>query len=74
MNEQDKKITIEILYKINNLIDKLNYEHNSLLKYINECLVIDKKLFNEDNFKKIRDNNKIISNEIMNYTIPLLKE
>lgn len=74
MNEQNKQITIDILYKINNLIDKLNSEHNSLINYLNECLVIDNKVFNRDNFNIVRDNNISIYNEIINYTIPRIKE
>lgn len=74
MNEQNKQITIDILYKINNLIDKLNNEHNSLINYLNESLVIDNKAFSSDTINIIKDNNISISNEIINYTIPRIKE
>lgn len=65
----EKKMVINNLYKINNLIDKLNLKHDLIVNNLEDVMMIDNKIINEENIKNIKNNNlniKDINNKIIN--------
>ena len=67
-------IAINELNVINSYISSLNQQLDLLVNNLNDTLLIDKRIVDDEKFKKIKNNNLSISDKINDSIIPRIGE
>ena len=70
----EKNTAINELTVISSYISGLNQQLDLLVKNLNDTLLIDKRIVDDEKFKKIKNNNLSVSDKINDSIIPKIGE
>ena len=72
--ELDKKITLNILNEVNNLIENMELIHKELVHYLEAGLLLNDKVIDIDKLDLIEKENLNIKQELVDEIIPKIEE